>query len=213
MSQSEVYFKNHNKALYFPWSIYHKPLLNNLNEFLQSHVKSGTKVLVIGPGDFQEFELLYNTGAEISILDIDQRVLKKNHDKYGKKIKNTYLVDSELNGYPDRESFDLIYAKEVIEHLVDYDSFLERIFTVLRPNGKLWLSTPNYGFFLLPLLESTILEIIAHITGFSRKNIHPSKFNTELLLRALRKSGYVQTNISVTFMKLAITASAEKPKL
>ena len=39
--------------------------------------------------------------------------------------------------------FDVIFAGEIIEHLVDPDNFLEEIYRILRKDGFLILSTPN----------------------------------------------------------------------
>lgn len=48
--------------------------------------------------------------------------------------------------YPDG-SFDLIFAGEVIEHLVDTDGFLHEVHRCLRPGGHLLLTTPNLASF------------------------------------------------------------------
>jgi SAM-dependent methyltransferase len=40
-------------------------------------------------------------------------------------------------------SFDLVYCAEIFEHLVDPDFALEEIKRVLRPTGRLLLTTPN----------------------------------------------------------------------
>ena len=38
---------------------------------------------------------------------------------------------------------DLIYAVEIIEHLIDTDGFLQEMKRVLKPGGRIVLSTPN----------------------------------------------------------------------
>lgn len=42
-----------------------------------------------------------------------------------------------------KDSFDLIFAGEVIEHLVDTDSFLSEMYRCLRPGGRIIITTPN----------------------------------------------------------------------
>jgi 2-polyprenyl-3-methyl-5-hydroxy-6-metoxy-1,4-benzoquinol methylase len=209
MSSHEVYFKNHNKVLLFPWSIYHRPLLENLESFLRTNISADTRILVIGPGDFDEIFLLTSLGAEISIMDIDPRVLEMHKSRHH-QIKDFFLVDEDFGGYPSEELFDLIYAKEVIEHIVDYPSFLKRLHKMLRPKGKIWLSTPNYGFFLLPLLESTVLEFIAMASGFSRRDIHPSKFSETKLYSSVHEQGFKNIKTLITFLKLALIITAER---
>jgi len=41
------------------------------------------------------------------------------------------------------DSFDLVLAKEVIEHIIDTRFFVEETFRILRPGGLFVLSTPN----------------------------------------------------------------------
>lgn len=207
----QVYFSNHQRALRFPWSIYHRPLLDSLFHFLDSFPDPrGKRILVIGPGDFQELPYLLHRGFSVSVLDIDDRVLQGLRRDHGDKIDEYYLVDEALSGYPT-EAFDGIYAKEVIEHLPDPVPFVQKLHGLLGPSGKLWLSTPNYEFFLLPLLENTVLEIVARLSGFSRKHIHPSKFGPRRIRQLLINADFMIETLEVTFASLALTVVA-KPK-
>jgi ubiquinone/menaquinone biosynthesis C-methylase UbiE len=43
----------------------------------------------------------------------------------------------------DDNSFDIITATEVIEHLEDFRAILREIYRILKPNGMIVLSTPN----------------------------------------------------------------------
>jgi SAM-dependent methyltransferase len=45
------------------------------------------------------------------------------------------------------EAFDLIFAGEVIEHLVDTDGFLRELYRCCKPGGYLLLTTPNLASF------------------------------------------------------------------
>lgn len=205
MSNPQVYFKNHSRATWFPWSIYHGPLFTSLIYFLKSNDVDRKKILVIGPGELQEMELLIQLGFELSILDIDPRVIDHLQKKYPTHISRAFLVDDHFNNYPENESFDIIYAKEVIEHFEEPKRFFAKIYEVLKKGGRLWVSTPNYGFFLLPLIENTILEFIARISGFSRKHIHPTKYSLNKLQQDLTESGFKDLTINQTQFKLALS--------
>jgi len=75
------------------------------------------------------------------------------------------------------EPFDAIIAKEVIEHLEEPERWARSLAKRLAPGGELLITTPNYGrFSTLPLLEGTLLELVARLDGYSRKHIHPSRF-------------------------------------
>ena len=46
------------------------------------------------------------------------------------------------------DRFDLVFASEIIEHLVDGAAFLGELLRVLKPGGTLLLSTPNSAFWV-----------------------------------------------------------------
>lgn len=47
----------------------------------------------------------------------------------------------------ETERFDLVFAGEIIEHLVDTDGFLREIYRCLKPGGHVLLTTPNLASF------------------------------------------------------------------
>lgn len=77
--------------------------------------------------------------------------------------------------FPDN-TFDLVYASEVIEHCVDTTRFLRNLRAVLKPDGTLLLSTPNSAFWayrLLSLLGRTPSEFQhpGHVRFFSKRSL------------------------------------------
>lgn len=57
---------------------------------------------------------------------------------------NVARADVENYGFPFRDdSFDVVIAGEVIEHMTDPDEFLQEIARVLKPSGHCILTTPN----------------------------------------------------------------------
>lgn len=209
MSKEEPYYVNHSKTKKFPWSLYHRPLEKSLINFLQKNSCQSQKksLLIIGPGALEEHPQLVQLNFDIHIADIDQRVIDHLTSKH--QSLTGHLVTESCDSYP-HQNFDLIYAKEVIEHFNKPRLFTDKIYDLLAPKGHFWISTPNYGFFLLPFLEKTILELIARMSGFSRKDIHPSKFEYKALQRILMDSGFMNIKVEETRFKLALIASGEK---
>lgn len=63
----------------------------------------------------------------------------------GRQPSRAALRQADLNrGLPYEDAaFDVVYSGEVLEHLLDPDTFLRHVRRVMRPGGLLVLSTPN----------------------------------------------------------------------
>ena len=200
------YFVNHAKARRFPWTLYHRPLEADLARFL-SGVR-GT-VLVVGCGLLHELDVA-PAGVEFVVADVDERAVEAVLERNDKRIVDGIVVEPE-QALPFRNKFDAIYAKEVVEHVLAWPSWLAGLRRSLVHGGKLWLSTPNYGEPWLPALESTVLELVARRDGFSRREIHPTRFSRRSLERGLVSAGFQDVDVHVTTTRLAITAWAVAP--
>jgi SAM-dependent methyltransferase len=200
------YFVNHAKARRFPWTLYHRPLEADLARFLAD--VHGT-VLVVGCGLLHELDVA-PPGVEFVVADVDERAVEAVLERNDKRIVDGIVVAPE-QALSFRNKFDAIYAKEVVEHVLAWPSWLAGLRRSLVHGGKLWLSTPNYGEPWLPALESTVLELVARRDGFSRREIHPTRFSRRSFERGLRSAGFIDVDVNVTPTRLAITAWAVAP--
>ena len=100
----------------------------------------------IGSGDFIQHALAQKVQALV-LIEISRERLMAVGDEFGLRadgsphrliVANAMRMDG-----VDDESLDLLAAKEVIEHLTDYRPFLRECHRVLRPGGRLYLTTPN----------------------------------------------------------------------
>jgi len=78
---------------------------------------------------------------------------------------------------------DLVVSLEVIEHIADAENFLKEIHKVLKPGGKLVISTPNIGFIVHRL--NFLFSAKIHQEG-----IHLRFFNRKMLLKILSNTGF-----------------------
>jgi 2-polyprenyl-3-methyl-5-hydroxy-6-metoxy-1,4-benzoquinol methylase len=102
-------------------------------------------------------------------------------------------------------------AMDVIEHVPDPSPWLSDVWRVIKPGGVLFLTTPNYGrWSSLRLIESTVLEAFARAQGFSRRDLHPSKFDRTRLRGALEQLGAVSIELRTIAFGWVIAASARK---
>lgn len=177
MSERTPYFDNHRRKDRFPWCLYHKEISWRIARAIRSYGATPT-VLVVGCG------LEPRTEAAHAIhygCDVDAEAIAQCKQLYP-DMADRLAVCHDANALPssDRlpERFDVVLAKEVVEHLDDPAPWAQMLADRVRPGGHLLLTTPNYGrFSTLPLIEATVLEVIARRDGYSRKHIHPSKFD------------------------------------
>ena len=100
------------------------------------------KILDIGPCDFVFNTLLdksFTINYEYHTLDITSKDKRENwiHE---------HIHDCNTPGYPFADKyFDLIICSDVIEHVRNQDVLINEIIRVLKDNGEIFLTTPNYS--------------------------------------------------------------------
>lgn len=211
MNAQPDYFANHEKARKFPWTLYHAPLERDLGAFLDRVAEEHPEgdVLVVGCGLLHEIDTA-PPGLRYTVVDIDPRAVETVLARKDPRIVAGHVVAPE-EPIDVGANFAGIYAKEVVEHVHAWPSWLASLRRSLVPGGRLWLSTPNYGEPWLPTLESTVLELVARRSGFSRRHIHPTRFSKKSLERGLRAVDFRDVHTRVTPTRLAITAWAQAP--
>jgi SAM-dependent methyltransferase len=191
MPQNSDYFINHSVTHRWPFTLYHGPIERRIARTIGEN-SGAIQALNIGCGLFEDFPKV-KAHAQWSACDMDVRAVTEVSRRYPE------LKAFQCQAIPDLPpaTFDLIVAKEVIEHVVEAELWLTKVLAAVKPGGRLILSTPNYGISILPLLEYTILEIFARLRGFSRFHIHPMKFSKGRLERLLHKVAGPQARIEV----------------
>lgn len=75
-------------------------------------------------------------------MSVDLSFLRLQRQITNYRIKNSVNSNALLLPFSD-SSFDIIILQDVIEHLSDIENLLNEIKRVLKPNGTIYLSTPN----------------------------------------------------------------------
>ena len=103
---------------------------------------------------------------------------------------------------PDEPTFDVVFAVEVMEHLVDPLNALRAIRSVLRPGGRLIITTGNFGRAQQPLHEWYYAAIPdVHVTFWT-----PSAWTKALEMTGL-KPDYSEPRLSVKVTQYKILKS------
>jgi len=182
-AETAPYFDNHERRNRFPWSLYHADLAKRIANVIADHSPEA-RVLLVGCGLEPYIEGAPH-GTEFWGCDVDARAVECCARMEPELAPRLAVCPSayELPEAPGFEGpFDVIVAKEVVEHLDEPVRWVRGLSERVALGGELVLTTPNYGrLSTLPLIEATVLELVARKDGYSRRHIHPSKFDRRRL--------------------------------
>ncbi|WP_448529699.1 methyltransferase domain-containing protein [Raineya sp.] len=105
-----------------------------------SQIISGN-VLEIGCGLGRGLEVIFPKCDSYTALDKNEQLIEHLQAKYPQHRFITHYIPP-LESLED-DSFDYVLCFQVIEHIPNDKLLIEEIYRVLRPKGKLILSTPN----------------------------------------------------------------------
>jgi SAM-dependent methyltransferase len=112
----------------------------HVNEYIRAHAGEfqGKTVVDIPAGDGRTSEVLLSAGAEVRAYDLFTDVFKPGqiNSEYA-DLTRTLPIES--------ESCDIIICQEGIEHLADQLFALSEFNRILKPDGRLFITTPNYS--------------------------------------------------------------------
>ena len=133
-------------------------------------------------------------------MELSEGAVKKAKKK-GLNIKqgNVYKIPFKDN------TFEVVHFSEVVEHILDTNKALIEIQRVLKPRGRLIITTPNCCSF-----RDRILVLFGHLQAYAQHEEHVRLFNKERLERELKKARFkikkiYGTGFSIPFPKLSST--------
>lgn len=196
----------------FPWCIYHRPIRWGVQEAISrlEALRGKLSILNVGCGLSQVLKYIPEEHSYHG-LDIDERAVKMCRKFFASRPKVSFDVSGEYDIPVEEGRYDLVFATEVVEHVLEPQRWLAELVRAANPGGAVQLSTPNYGDFVLPLIEKTVLEWIARRQGFTRKGLHPTPFDRHSLKRLMEDAGLVDVKVTKTPFLLALIGTGTKP--
>jgi len=146
--------------------------------------RTGLSMMEPGVGCGDHLRIFKEKGFVVRGLDISERSKELSPDL------DIDVMDSDGKIWPYEDcSFDVIYSKSFIEHLIDPELFLSEAFRLLKPGGLIVTLTPDWA---------------ANYKKFYDDYTHKSPFTTVSLRNIKLSAGFVDVN-SFTFRQLPYT--------
>jgi 2-polyprenyl-3-methyl-5-hydroxy-6-metoxy-1,4-benzoquinol methylase len=158
--------------------------------FLKETPVSGVRVLDVGCGEGSFAAGLLAADAEVVGVDVAEEPLRRARRSHpGLDLR---LLASEARWDFQDASFDLVWAGEVLEHVVDTAGWLSELRRVLRSGGVLALSTPSVG--RASLMRAAVSRA-AFAERFDPRSDHLRFYSAATLRRLLEDFGFAQIEI------------------
>jgi 2-polyprenyl-3-methyl-5-hydroxy-6-metoxy-1,4-benzoquinol methylase len=124
-----------------------------------------------------------------------------------KSTRSISMIKANANILPFLpNSFDVIYLLDVLEHIPEDNKLIDRIMKILKPGGKLILTTPNIDINIFPpFLTRWVSKKWGHTfrVGYDPKNLL-SYFSDETEIKVFELNAYLYRNI---YLPLRLTFS------
>ncbi|HRI05678.1 MAG TPA: class I SAM-dependent methyltransferase [Candidatus Dojkabacteria bacterium] len=167
----------------------HRVRNNIACKFIEKSINSNSsnkiKILDIGCGDGRLLEKLISKRIEVYGIDISPTSVRKAKEKGVKAI----VANLEEALPYESKMFDIIYSGETLEHLFNTNLHMLEINRILKPGGKLVLTTPNLNGFddRIKFLLGFPVRHINPLCEIHRFHIRP--FNFRMLKQLMTSSG------------------------
>lgn len=171
-------------------------LIENENGFL------GQNVLEIGCGPGHFLNACRSRGARVTGIDLSPHAVELAKAEFGIDVIYSSFEAAASEGVLSKQNYDLVFAFEVIEHVKHPGVFLSLVFDLLKPGGKLLLSTPNFGLYYL-------MGKTAQVVNQCSEHLH--FFDPDSLASAVTRCGFEP--IEVTTLGSMNYGDRQKQKL
>ena len=133
----EKYFEEQNITT----SKYVVPFISEVKPFIP-----GDDVLEVGCGEGGNLMPFLDLGCNCVGVDIACNKIENGRSYFGshKNYKNLNLLCQDIFTWETDKKFDVIFLRDVLEHLPARDKFLEKVRTLLKPNGIVFLGFPPW---------------------------------------------------------------------
>jgi 2-polyprenyl-6-hydroxyphenyl methylase / 3-demethylubiquinone-9 3-methyltransferase len=153
--------------------------------FLLDRVTAGEDVLDVGCAEGRFTTELQRAGARVVGIDVAAEPLRRARALHP-ELDVRLLADAGPWPLADA-SFDVVWAGEVLEHVLDTAAWLSEVRRVLRSGGSLMVSTPAHGPLTLLRLALCRRAFAQH---FDPRSDHLRFYSRQTLTQLIREFGF-----------------------
>jgi 2-polyprenyl-3-methyl-5-hydroxy-6-metoxy-1,4-benzoquinol methylase len=136
----------------------------NRKRFFSNFIKHKSgKMLEIGCSDGEFIESLGLNRWENFAVEPSPISAQKARRK-GINVYNGFIENSKYQ----KECFDIVCCFSVLEHIYDINMFAEKISTLIKPGGLLWVEVPDS---LKPIAQLTEFFTFEHLSNFTKSTL------------------------------------------
>jgi 2-polyprenyl-3-methyl-5-hydroxy-6-metoxy-1,4-benzoquinol methylase len=160
-------------------------------DFLLGHVRPGDRVLDVGCGEGAFSAQIARAGAAPIAVDVADEPLRRLRTRFPALADVRRATAGEPLPVAGGEA-DLVWAGEVLEHVVDVGAFAGDLRRVLRPGGTLVLTTPDHPRRLLARFALRPRAFDEHVWPYSD---HLRFFTRRTLVLVLADAGFADVRV------------------
>lgn len=123
-----------------------------------------------------------NPNARYIGVDVSETAIAAAQERF-KEVEFLKIVDGGQIPIKD-ETADFIFTSEVIEHIYDTKNAFEEVSRILKPNGKILLTTPYHGF-----IKNLLIVLTSFNKHFNPQGTHIRFFTKKSLFECLTNVG------------------------
>jgi len=145
---------------------FNKYMFETIEPFCKGHI------LEIGAGIGNISEHFITKGAEISLTDIRDNYVEILNNNFGETAESIFNLDIVSEDFDEKfkhlyESFDSIFALNVVEHIKDHELAIRNIKKLLKPNGHIIILVPAYQ-----ILYNSFDTALEHFRRYTQKSLN-----------------------------------------